>query len=90
MRCRTCRGSIELCLEPVQLCEAIALGFIPEVVGQTRERIDRQQVLAEISRQYARRDREVLPMSLGTKRVPCIDLHPHPAPDLATPKSIVK
>ena len=47
------RGPFQVSLEPVQLRQAVTVGFVAEVVGETGEAVDRHEGLARLARQQA-------------------------------------
>ena len=54
-------GAVELVLQLVEQSAAVAFGFVPEVVDEPREPVDRPQVRSRPARRQERRDRKVLP-----------------------------
>jgi hypothetical protein len=52
--------AVELALEPVELRETVAFDLVAQLVDESREAVDREQVVARRSAEQERRDREVL------------------------------
>jgi hypothetical protein len=53
-------GTLEILLQGAERGEAIAGELVAQVVGQAREAVEGEQVLARRCREDAQRDREVL------------------------------
>ena len=75
--------TVELCLEPVQQRQAIALCLVAEVVGQAGKAVDRHQVRPDVAGQQVGGDREVLVSCLGGEQGGRVEVTSNGAPRLS-------